>query len=195
MISSFFFFLADSTHIQMTKRQNRHENNHNTKEGERKFQCKKQNKNKIGRSRTIGAGRNRQRITPKLFFNSLLFNWFPFLGFFFPFKFRIRWWRDFKKSWQDSNKLLFPCGQIDRRKKKNRRGRFSLLCGVVLFVLVIRKSTGSRGSRSVKVNVQPLAIAAVPHSGLFVLLCVRLSLLVHELSQADVSDAGRILAH
>lgn len=49
----------------------------------------KKQQNKIGRSRTIGAGRNRQRITPKLFFNSLLFNWFPFLVFSFLLNFEL----------------------------------------------------------------------------------------------------------
>lgn len=41
---------------------------------------------------------------------------------------------------------------------------------------MIRKSTRSWGSRSVKVNIQPFAITAVPHAGFFALLCVRLPL-------------------
>lgn len=64
-----------------------------------------------------------------------------------------------------------------------------------LLVLMIRKSTRSGGSGSVKVNIQPLAVAPIPHASLLILLRVRLALLVHELSQTDVSDAGGILSH
>jgi len=65
-----------------------------------------------------------------------------------------------------------------RGKQRERRGRIKFLMGygVLLFILMIRKSTRSWGSRSVKVNIQPFAITAVPHARFFVLLCVRLSL-------------------
>lgn len=43
-------------------------------------------------------------------------------------------------------------------------------------------------------DVLPLAVPAVPHAGLFRLAGSRPTLSVHELSQADVSDAGRVLA-
>lgn len=43
-------------------------------------------------------------------------------------------------------------------------------------------------------DVLPLAVSAVPHSGLLRLAGPRPTLSVDKLSQADVSDAGRVLA-
>lgn len=43
-------------------------------------------------------------------------------------------------------------------------------------------------------DVLPLAVPAVPHAGLLRLAGSRPALSVHVLSQADVSDAGRVLA-
>lgn len=93
-------------------------------------------------------------------------------------------------------------------KKKKKNGRCAL------FILVGRR----RGPRPVEMDVLPLAITAVPDTRFLALLRVGLSLsifsqnnkcykkkilskdlkidlLVDELSQSDVGDAGCILAH
>lgn len=43
-------------------------------------------------------------------------------------------------------------------------------------------------------NVEPLAVAAVPHAGLLRLAGARPAARVHELREADVRDARRVLA-
>jgi len=45
------------------------------------------------------------------------------------------------------------------------------------------------------VNVDPFAIFTVPNARLFVLVRLSLRLLVHELSETYVSDAGGVVAH
>ena len=49
-------------------------------------------------------------------------------------------------------------------------------------------------SRAVEVHVEPLGVAAVPHARLLRLAGARAALAVHVLRQADVGDAGGILA-
>lgn len=44
-------------------------------------------------------------------------------------------------------------------------------------------------------DVLPLAVSALPHSGLLRLAGSRPTLSVNELSEADVSDAGRVLTN
>lgn len=49
-------------------------------------------------------------------------------------------------------------------------------------------------ARAVEVDVLPLAVSALPHTRLLRLAGSRPTLRVNKLSQADVSDAGRVLA-
>lgn len=49
-------------------------------------------------------------------------------------------------------------------------------------------------SRAVEVHVEPLGVAAVPHTRLLRLAGARMALAVHVLRQADVGDAGGVLA-
>ena len=53
---------------------------------------------------------------------------------------------------------------------------------------------GGGRARAVEVHVLPPALAAVPHARLLRLAGARPALAVHVLGEADVGDAGRVLA-